>query len=280
MPVGNVYLNGRWANIKNAHISPLDRGFLFGDGCYEVIPVYQKKAFYAKQHVERLLYSLKELDISTNNIDWLNIIYKLAEQNPSARSYVYLQVSRGEELKRDFNFSADTKATIFAYSETLPDAALTKPIHVNLIEDFRWQHCDIKSTSLVASVMARTKAKQLNYDDAIYYRDNYLTEGSISNIFIIHNGEVLTPKASNHLLKGITRKALIDYYKTQQRRVIETDIPVPQLMQATEVFLCSSTLEIRPVTQINQQLVGNGEIGNEFQQLRQMFSKYCQDSTS
>ena len=284
MPLDPIFFNGQWLPVQQVAINPLDRGFLFGDGCYEVIPVYRQKLFYFDAHLQRLQTSLTALGIKGVNVPWQEICQRLVTNNYQ-RGYVYIHISRGVEGSRNFmplTPAHELKPTTMAYFEPLTDqgSSLPKAHRVHLQEDIRWHRCDIKSSNLLGSVLMRIKAHQRGIDDIIYYRDGYVTEATSSNIMACFGSEIATPKLSYNLLSGITRQAIKDIVAQQQRQVIERNISIAELKQADEVWLTASIGELKPITYIDDQPVGTGEISDYFHWLYPLFKQSVLTSQS
>lgn len=283
MPLGQVYLNGHWMPIEKASISPMDRGFLFADGCYEVIPVYQRKIFRLSDHVQRLSYSLEALQIETgySEQDWLDLSSQSVKQAGEGfdNGYIYLQVTRGASHKRDHSVTADLSPTVFSYVEGVDFASYTKlsePIHASLVEDFRWHRGDIKTISLLGAVMARKQAMDAGFDDCIFHREGYIVETSASNLFIVEHGVVKTPPLSNFLLGGITRLVVLELLAEKSMPFSVEPISVRQLQEADEVFLTSSTKELVPITKVDDRAIGNAQVGKILSQLWTHWQQYIQ----
>lgn len=278
-----VYLDGHFMTPDKATISPMNRGFLFGEGIYEVIPCYNKNMIGLIPHLERLRNGLAFLQITlqyTNN-EWLAIFNKLLEAEPSTNVGIYLQVTRGSVPVRFHGFPDTCEPTIFAYTFPIKKIAvaeksLTKPFEVALKLDTRWKHCNIKSTSLLGNVLHFQQGYQNGKDETILFNsDNELTEASSSNVFIVKGTTVSTPPADNQILPGITRLVLLDILRQHsQFEIQERVITVDEVMNADEVWLTSSTKEVVPVIKVADQVIGNGEIGDAWLEAQRLFSAY------
>ena len=287
MPVNPVFLNGKWLPLAQANISPLDRGFLFGDGCYEIIPIYHKKIFRLDDHIRRLNYSLQSLQIESNytSQQWIALFTQLVDfvDDDVFKAYIYLQVSRGVGSKRDHTIGEDFSPTIFSYVEHTDfpvDSALPREISVRLLEDFRWHRGDIKAISLLGSVMARKQAMDDGYDDCIFYRDGEIVETSASNLFIVENGVVKTPPLSNLLLGGITRLVVLELLKKHNILFSVEAISLEQLHNASEVWLTSSIKELVPITRIDGKPVANAQVGPVLPKIWQHWQQYLRSYAS
>ena len=214
------FLNNEFYPKKEVKISPFDRGFLFGDAVYEVIPVYNKTLFLVEEHLSRLDRSLKEIGIpkpkNWNNIH--KILEELIEKNYFLNQSVYLQISRGVQVQRRHVPSEKIQSTLFIFSSKLPSNPyrydfLKEGIHVKAMEDFRWGRCDVKSVTLLANILALKEAKSEGFDEVIFYYKNMITEAAASNIFIVLNGKIFTPPSSEKILSGVTRNHVIKLLK-------------------------------------------------------------------
>ena len=275
-----VYLNGEFKPYVDATINVLDRGFTFGDGVYEVIPVFNHKIFRVEQHLLRLENSLKSIfmDNPLSRDDWLSIFNKLIADQGSSEQSIYLQITRGV-TERDHDISLADNPTIFAMSRPIIKKDFSAGIKSITHKDIRWQYCDIKAITLLPSVILRHKAKEAGAKETILLRDGYVTEGAASNVFICSNGQVLTPPKNNFVLPGITRDLVIELLSNNNISYTEESVSEASLMDADEIWVTSSTWEIVPVIELNNKLVGNGQVGplwNKTNQLYQEFkSSYC-----
>ncbi len=270
-----VYLNGDYLPINEAKISVLDRGFIFGDGVYEVIPAYGGKALRFEHHMQRLQNSLDAVRITNplTNAQWQEVLDKLISETGSEDQYLYLHITRGV-ASRDHRFPDETKPTVFVMSSVLQPvepALLEKGISAVTLDDIRWQHCNIKAIALLPNILLRQQAVDQDAMEAILIRDGDITEGAASNVFIVSDGVIKTPPKGKKLLPGITRDLVVELAKTHNMPVEEVAITEKEFLAADEVWLTSSTKEILPVTRINEQQVGNGKPGAVW---RDMYEKY------
>jgi D-alanine transaminase len=277
-----VYLNGEYLPQSQARISVLDRGFLFGDGVYEVIPVFGGKPLRLDEHLDRLQRSMNRvsLDNPMTNEQWHEVFQSLLAKNPGSDRAIYLQVTRGAAPIRDLSIVADINPTVFIMVNDIKPVDYTRlelGIEAITVEDFRWKACDIKSVSLIANVMIRMQANQSNAVDAIMVRDGLLTEGTASNIFVVHDGVIATPPKSECLLPGITRDLVIELASANGMQVEERDINEDELESADEIWLTSSTREIAPVAKINGQIVGEGRAGEYWKRIIAIYQRYKQE---
>lgn len=270
--MSTAYLNGEFLPLENARISPLDRGFLFGDGVYEVIPVYAGQPFRLPQHLQRLHNSLTSIRLNNphNHAGWAALCQQLLAENHATGDHViYLQISRGAPAKRDHSFPADIPPTIFATCSPLapvPSAIQTHGVKAITLADNRWQWNHIKATALLANVLLKDQANAQDANEAILLNNGYLTEGASSNVFIVNNGIIRVPPNADNILPGVTRELVIELAHSLNLPLQETAISTQELQQADEIWLTSSTREIYPVTTLDQAPVGNGQPGPVWQQ--------------
>jgi D-alanine transaminase len=276
-----VYLNGAYKPVEEATISVMDRGFLFGDGVYEVIPVFGNKLLRARGHLERLKNSLGRISLQDPHSDdeWLQIFSGLLERNPGEDRAIYLQISRGAYPGRDLGIKTDYPPTIFAMVLHVTPPAIevvSAGISAITVDDFRWSACDIKSTSLVASVMLKQQAADAGVDDAILIRNSMLSEGTASNVFIVKDNVLSTPPTGHELLSGITRDLVIEIAKNNAILVEERHIQAAELFDADEIWMTSSTREIAPVIRLNGEVVGSGKAGDMWKRMVDMYQQHKQ----
>lgn len=278
-----VFLNGSFLPIEKATISPLDRGFLFADGIYEVIPVYQGRPFGLNKHLSRLTRSLAEIRLSMPSYcskEAFPILLKeLIERNGGGNLSIYIQLSRGCPPKREHGFPKEpTEPTLFIMCSPM------KPTEINpleatygaaaiTLEDIRWARCDIKSISLLPNQLLRQQALDAGSSEAILHKNGQVTEGAASNIFIVSKGQILTPPLENAILSGVTRDFVITLAQQHQIPVAEQPISLEQLSEANEIWATSSTREILPITTLNGLPVGNGEIGPVWVKVAKLYNE-------
>ncbi len=276
--MASVYLNGQFLDPEEAKVSVWDRGYLFGDGVYEVIPVYQRQCFALMRHLDRLQRSLA--GIKLNNpytiTQWQEILQTLVDQQNSDNQAIYLQVTRGV-APRDHVFPANAEPAVFAMSNPLkpvPESWHQQGVKAIISDDTRWQNCHIKAIALLPNTLLRQEAEEAGAQEALLVRDGLLTEGSASNVFVVRDGVLLTPIADNRILNGITRLLVIELAKTLGMPVETRDISRQEVLDADEIWFTSSTKEIVPVTRLADQPVGDGLPGPMWQQLHQRFQKF------
>lgn len=274
-----VYLNGRFIPLAEAKISPLDRGFLFGDGVYEVIPVYSHRPFRLAEHLRRLQASLDGIRLPNplSVEEWEAVVQRLAADAPFEDQGVYLQVSRGADVKRDHVVPHGVAPTVFAFSSPLvtPTAAVReKGVAAITAEDNRWLRCDLKTVSLLANVLLRQAAEEAGCAEAVLIREGFMKEGSASSIFLVKDGVLLAPPKSHLMLPGITYDVVLELAERHQLPVEIREIPVAELRAADEIWMTSSTKEILAITTLDGAPVGNGlpgPVGKEMWQWYQRF---------
>lgn len=258
------YLNGEFLPLSQARISPLDRGFLFADGVYEVLPVYSRHAFRQAEHLRRLQNSLDGIRLPNplSPEQWASVIDRLIMAAPFDDQSIYLQITRGADDKRDQPFPKAVAPTVFLFT-----APLTQPTPsqretgVNAVstEDLRWGRCDLKTVALLPNILARQSAVDAGCTETILIRDGYLTEGSASNIFIVRDGVILAPPKDHHLLPGITYDLVLELaarHKAPHEVRLITEV---ELRAADEVWMTSSTKEVLAITRLDGLAVGHGD---------------------
>jgi D-alanine transaminase len=274
-----VYLNGTFLPLDQARVSVLDRGFLFGDAVYEVIPAYTRQPFRLHQHLQRLERSLGAIRMSSPLPEdrWHDVLRNLIERNPGENQALYLQVTRGVPDNRDHAIPQDLTATVFAMSNPLPPRApaiAERGITAITLDEIRWRYCHIKSTNLLANVLLRQTALDREAEEAILVRSSEVTEGAATNVFLVRAGEILTPPKSELLLPGITRDLILELAADADLPHAERPIPERELETADEIWLSSSTREVVPVTRLDGRPVGNGKPGPTWQRMDELFQAY------
>ena len=270
-----VYLNGRYLPIHEAHISVLDRGFLFGDGVYEVIPSYSGRLFRFQDHIRRLSNSLSGIRLNNphNEKQWLDIVSPLID--PRINQSVYIQITRGADEKRDHAFPKSTQPTVFAMSSpVVPVPGQHGGIKAITLPDERWQNCHIKAVTLLANILNRQQALDRGCTEAILYKNGHVTEGSASNVFAVIDNILLTPPKSNEILPGITRDVILELARSNHIHYQESPIPVEELKKAQEIWICSSIREIMPVVELDSKQVADGRPGPLWQRTNRLFQRY------
>jgi|TARA_B110000240_G_scaffold46632_1_gene52727 D-alanine transaminase len=257
-----AYLNNAFHRKEEVTISPYDRGFLFGDGVYEVIPSYAGKPFLYEEHVSRLLRSLNEVSINKPE-QWENlksIIEDLLEKNKFSNQIIYIQVTRGQESTRSHAPDKLTSPTLFIESSELTtDLLLTsyKPpyINVGIEEDLRWTRCDIKAITLLGNVMTLDNLSDSGLEEVIFYRDSTITEGAKANIFLVFGKKIVTPPVSNNILSGITRNYFINLLSQNNFNIEEREVSINEIEEADEIWFTSSGKVLQMVHKINNKII-------------------------
>lgn len=265
MPLPVCYLNGEYLPLAQARISPLDRGFLFADSVYEVLPVFDGRMFRFREHFDRLAHSLHEIRMTSphSHEQWLALLEELIQRNGGGSMYVYVQVTRGMEFGRNHNFPQGVQPTVFALASQLP--VLTPEIREKglaaiTIEDFRWGRCDIKSTALLANVLMKQQAFDAGAQEALIVRDGEVLEGSSTSIYVVNKGTAATPPNSRRILPGITRDAALELAAALMPVEVR-HVSVEEMRAADEVWIAASTRDVLPITRIDGRPVGDGKPG-------------------
>ncbi len=274
-----VYVNGQYVPLSQASISVLDRGFIFGDGIYEVVPLYQGHTFRMKEHLDRLDRSLAKLEITPpmTREQWLALIAQLVDKQPAQDcAMVYIQITRGV-AKRDHAFpNPPVTPTVFAMvapmarpSETLRTHGLT----AISIPDERWLHCDIKAVSLLGNVLAKQAAVKAGVDEVIQFRDGYLTEGASCNVWVVKDHTVYAPPKDNLVLEGIRYGLFEQLCQDNGINLALEPVTAARVHDADELMVSSATREVLPVVQLDGKAVGTGSPGPVYRQLRQAYDR-------
>lgn len=271
-----IYLNGAFVAPENAMVSVLDRGFLFGDGVYEVIPAYAGRPLRAPEHLQRLANSLRAIGLQPPlaAAEWLGVFQRLLAAEPEADQALYLQVTRGPAAIRDHRFPVSPVPTILAMAKPIKarDPALREQgVAAVIRDDIRWLRCDIKSTALIAAVLLRQSAEEAGAEEAILVRDGLALEGSTSNLFMVRDERLITPPKGSLLLAGITRELVLELAVLAEIAIEERNIALEELRQADEIWISSSTRELMPVTQLDGSPVADGRPGPWWQRLDALY---------
>ena len=273
--MSTAYLNGSYLPLQACKVSVLDRGFIFGDAIYELIPVYNAQPFYLSAHLDRLARSLEQVQIVNPHdpAGWHEIIQALIAKSELEQLYVYIQVTRGVAA-RDHAFPADTPPTVFAMTGAWPhtsEAGFSTGLSAVTVADMRWDRCDIKVTGLLANVLKKQQAVENQAHEAIFIRDGYALEGSATNVFVVNNGQVNTAAKNNLILPGITRDIVVEIIHEIGLPLKEQAASEQQLRQASEIWISSSTKECLPVTTLDKKPVGDGRPGPLWQKIYSAF---------
>ena len=267
-----VYLNGAMTPLSEAKVSVLDRGFIFGDGIYEVIPVYSRKPFRPAQHLARFFRGIEAVNIRNphSESEWLALVDKVVQAAPTEDQLAYLQITRGPAPRTHAFPAQEPQPTVFLMSNPLnppTPAMLENGVACVTMEDKRWLRCEIKSISLLGNVLAAQNAAAQQANETIQFRDGSLTEGSSSNVWIVKDGTLLGPPVDNLILEGIRYHLIAELCEAngipfESRRIARNEV-----FAADEVLLSSAGKEILPVASIDGRTVGNGKPGPIFKKL-------------
>jgi len=267
------FLNDKYLDIQEAKISPMDRGFLFGDAIYEVIIAVNKKPFELDAHLTRLkknIFSLKYL--LSDEFDLEEIILEVISRNKFINQVIYVQISRGTDTVRDHIPSNDLTPTIFVSSHELKtDFSLSSGEKAILLEDFRWRKSQIKATSLLANVIYRSEAKDQEVFETILFENGFITEGAVSNVFCCTDNKIITPPLAENILPGVTRKVILELIQDTSLEYEETKIPMDSFLSAEEIWVTNSTKGIIPIIELDGKKIGSGLPGEKYLQISKAF---------
>lgn len=273
-----AFYNGEFLPIEKISISPFDRGFLFADGVYEALRTYNKKLFMLHKHLERLKYSLEQVNINFSELNEIeNIIYRCAELNRLDYDFsAYIQITRGVSFPRTHHYSNQIKPNLFIYVSALKNREheIKEGVSVILEQDVRWSRCDVKSTTLLPNVLANHKAISSGHYEAVLFRDNFITEGSHTNFFAVKNDSIITAPLSNYILNGITRSIIFNLCEENNIQIIEEYILLNEIFTYDEFFLTGTTTEITPVVKIGNRMVGDGKPGKMTRKIQKLFYEF------
>ena len=267
------FLNDKYLDIQEAKISPLDRGFLFGDAIYEVIIAINKKPFELDAHISRLKKNISFLKYSlSDQIDLEEIILEVISKNKFLKQVIYVQISRGTDTVRDHIPSNDLTPTIFVsshelkteFSQSIGEKAI-------LLEDFRWRKSQIKATSLLANVIYRSEANQQEVFETILFENGFITEGAVSNVFCCIDNKIITPPLTENILPGVTRKVILELIQDTSLEYEETKIPIDSILSSEEIWVTNSTKGIIPITELDGKKIGSGIPGEKYLQISKAF---------
>jgi D-alanine transaminase len=273
-----IYLNGQFMPMEQARIPVLDRGFIFGDGVYELIPVYSRHPFRLPEHLRRLQASLDAIRLPNphSTVEWSRLTHRLVELNEADDQSVYLHVTRGV-AKRDHAFPAGVAPTVFMMSNPLstpPRQQVENGVGAVTAADIRWLRCDIKSISLLPNVLLRQLAIDADCVETVLIRDGFLTEGAASNIFVVRSGILLAPPKNSLMLPGITYDVVLELAQAKSIRCEVRAIKESELRTADEAWLTSSTKEVLAITRLDGEPVGNGKPGPMFRRMYALYQNY------
>jgi D-alanine transaminase len=273
-----VYLNGSFMPLEDAKVPVLDRGFIFGDAVYEMIPVYSRIAFRPDEHFARLERSLAAVRMRNprSRAEWRSILESLIERQPFEDQSVYLQVTRGV-ARRDHAFPADTPPTVFLMANPLvnpPREQVENGARAVSAEDFRWQRCDIKSTSLIGNVLLRQLSIDAGAAETILFRAGILTEASASNVFAVKNGVVLAPPKSTLILPGITYDLVAELAQSAAIPLEFRPVTEAEVRAADELWITSSGKEVLAIVELDGLAIGGGTPGPLFRRMHALYQEY------
>jgi len=276
-----AYLNGSYMPLEETRISPMDRGFLFGDGIYEVIPSYEGKMVGFGPHIARMQEGLAAIEIGLDWSEdkWRELCVSLCEKNGNGNLGIYLHVTRGADSKRHHAYPPGLEPTVFAYGfeipePPIPDRNLVKPYTCSTGHDLRWDRCNIKSISLLGNVMHFQQGySQGDGEILLYNAKNELTECGACNAYIVKDGVVITPPLDSQILPGITRQIALKVIREDGTiPVEERTITMDEVWDADEIWISSSSKEIAPVIKLDGKPVGDGKVGPVWEKAAKLYS--------
>jgi len=273
-----VYLNGEFMPLEKARIPVLDRGFIFGDGVYEVIPVYSRHPFRLPEHLVRLQGSLDAIRLANplTDAEWTRLIHDLVARHPGDDQSIYLQVTRGV-AKRDHAFPRDVKQTVFMMSSPLVTPVqdlIDNGVRCITAVDYRWLKCNVKSVSLLGNCLLRQSAADAGAIEVVLFRDGYLTEASASNVFVIKGGKLLSPPKNHLILPGITYDVVLELAAACGIPVELRAVSEQEVRNADEIWVTSSTKEVLAVVTLDEKAVGSGKPGSLFKVIHSAFQEF------
>ena len=273
------FLNDKYLDVQEAKISPLDRGFLFGDAIYEVIIAVNKKPFELNAHLTRLKKNISSLKYSlSDQFDLEETILEVISRNKFLNQVIYVQISRGTDIVRDHIPSDDLTPTIFVSSHELKtDFSPSSGEKAILLEDFRWRKSQIKATSLLANVIYRSEAKHQEVFETILFENGFITEGAVSNVFCCIDNKILTPPLTENILPGVTRKVILELIQDTSFEYEETKITVDSFLSAEEIWVTNSTKGVIPIIELDGKKIGSGLPGEKYLQISKAFISKLSD---
>jgi len=277
-----VFLNGKFMPVEEARVPVLDRGFIFGDGVYELVPVYSRVPFRMDEHLARLERSLAAVRIRNpySRAEWRDILLKVVEKQPFEDQGIYFQVTRGV-AKRDHAFPKDANVTptVFVMSNPLtspPKALVESGAAAVTATDDRWHHCDIKSISLIGNCLLRQVSVDAGAVETILFRDGKLTEASASNVFVVRRGVILSPPKSNLILPGITYDVVVELAQAAGLPFEFRDVSEAEVRGADEIWVTSSSKEVLAIVALDGKPVGSGKPGPVFSNMYRLYQEFKQ----
>lgn len=277
-----AYLNGEFCPLEQARVPAMDRGFLLGDAVYEVIPFYHGVGFRLPQHLQRLSRSLEAVGIELDpSLDLVAVFEQVVARNSGRHQAIYLQISRGVAPQRKLRYPSKLQPTVFAYSYPI-QLALDGPldqiqgISAVTVEDQRWQRCDIKATGLLANILAIREADAQGADEPLLVSQGRVTEGTSCNLFLVEQGEIVTPQLEPHILGGTTRGLIIELAEQAGMRVRQELVEQQRLARADELWISSSTRGVLPVIKVDGKTIGGGKPGPLWFKVAALYQQYEQ----
>ena len=276
-----VYLDGAFMPIAEAKVSAMDRGFLFGDGAYEVIPVYSRRPFRLPEHFSRLRHTLDGIRLANphDDAEWARLVGEIIARNAGEDQSVYLQITRGADTKRNHAFPARVTPTVYIMSEPLvtpPPSQRETGIAAVSAADVRWLRCDLKTTSLLANCLLRQLAVDAGCVETILFRDGFMTEGAASNIFAVKQGVLLAPPKDRFMLPGITYDVVLELAAAHGLPAEVGPVAEATARSADELWMTSSTKEVLPIVRLDGQPVGTGQPGPVFKRMHAWYQEFKQ----
>jgi D-alanine transaminase len=280
MPTDIIYLNGEFMPLEDARIPVLDRGFIFGDGVYEVIPVYSRHPFRLAEHLQRLQHSLDGIRLANPLADaeWVKLTHDIIARNPGDDQSIYFQVTRGA-ARRAHEFPPSVKPTVFMMSSPLvtpPREQVENGVTCITAADFRWLKCDVKSVSLLGNCLLKQMAVDAGAAEVVMFRDGYLTEAAASNVLIVRNGVLLAPPKNHLILPGITYDVVLELAGANKFPLAIREVAEHEVATAQEIWITSSTREVLAVTTLNGRAVGDGKPGEVFRRMYALYQDFKQ----
>lgn len=274
-----IFVNGRWLAPEEASVPVMDRGFLFGDGVYEVVPVYSRQPFRLEQHLARLQQSLDGIQLANPHRpeEWVAFVQQLAHEAEWEDQSIYIQVTRGPMAVRNHAFPKQVTPTVVLLAEpmtTPPAAQREQGIAAVSAADIRWLRCDLKATSLLANCLLRQMAVSAGCVETVLFRDGFLTEGSASSIFVIRDGTLLAPIKNHLMLPGITYDVVLELADRHGLPFRVRDVTEAETRTADELWMCSSTKEVLPIVTLDGRAVGEGKPGARFAQMYAWYQEF------
>jgi len=275
-PLAVASLDGQFLPLAEAHISPLDRGFLFADAVYEVIPVHGGTPLLLDAHVARLGRSLGAIDIGNplNDEEWRNLIAELIERNGGGTMAIYIQVSRGADSGRDHRYSSDLSPTVFAMATEHGKNEYAAGVTAITLPDQRWDRCDIKSTALLPNILARQKAAEAGALDAILVDDGFVTEGAVSSVIVVENNTLVRTPHGTEVLPGTTTDQVVAIACDAGYTCREERLTLERLLAASEIWLTGATKGIAPVVRIDGRQIGDGRPGPVWSAVNELYEAW------